>query len=404
MRAKEFIMEAAWDGMVNRLFRTYPQQHTVIDTYVNWARTALKRQDRIVWFLRQLESQQLQAGQSINTLVNRLQHFMGIEYNPIQTLQFARQEPQELLAELGRMEEQYQARQNKERPVNMQAGDHVLQDFGQGIQWVFVDRAYCADEGRSGRHCGNVDGQHNPDQRILSLRAHGHVECTFILHPDGSLGEMKARGNTKPREQLHPYILWLLQQPFVRSIEGGGYRPSANFDLRDMGPEFIEQLRAARPDFANWSEVARSRERAQMRQGISIDDENIDNIKAIVTAIMPMVRADLDQLVRDSVDDADLVPQALADLDESIDYQAHARVLIDEWHDEGVQQGYYEEGDLDITNIPMGLAYVIGEWNDVNQTIQPELVFDQVKVTYDAQGNTWTVQYGDQSAQGTLRA
>lgn len=394
MRAKEFIIEAAWDGMIDRMMRQYPDKVEAIKSYTTWAKQALKKQDRIVWFLKQFESDTLRRGESLNTLVNRLQHFMGIEYQPIQNLQWRGQTPQILLAQLAGLEAEYKQKQTVAQPVAMQEGDRVIKDWGNGMQWIFTNRAYCPDEGRSGKHCGNVVGRRQTDQRILSLRNRGHVELTFILHPDGSLGEMKARGNTKPKPNLHPYILWLLEQPFIKDIHGGGYAPGRNFHLKDFGPEFIDRLQAARPDFADWDDVAQARAKQQALGAGSFDDASDATVDAIINAIMSMVTPDLEKLVSDTD------PDRLDDLEEGIDYRANAESLRLEWADGGVDAGYYEEGSLTLGDIPRGLAYVIGLWNDLTGVVFLEEVLDLVKVTYDQ--NTWRVTYKGQSATGAI--
>jgi hypothetical protein len=123
----------------------------------------------------------------------------------------------------------------------------VLFDFGGGIQWWFVDRGYCSDEGRSGKHCGNVVGQYKPDQRLLSLRKDGHVLLTFVLEPGGTLGEMKARGNQKPSEKYHPYIIKLLMWDRVTGITGEGYLPDANFSMFDLSEKNLAYIDANKP-------------------------------------------------------------------------------------------------------------------------------------------------------------
>lgn len=277
MRAIEFIMEAAWDGMIDRLVRQYPEKSDWTRTIASWARETLKKQDRIVWFLKQLEKSYQANDDSTNTLSRQLDHFMSIQYQPIQDYQFGNQSPQQVLTGLRALEDKYQETARKADAVRLQPGDRVIKDWGNGMQWIYTDRAYCPDEGRSGAHCGNVVGKTQTDQRIISLRHKGQVEVTFILHADGKLGEMKGRHNTKPKASLHPYILWLLEQPFIRGIQGGGYAPGSNFSIRDLSSEQLAKLKQARPDLDVDSDL--------YKQAQAINEQNVSIVDEILKAI-----------------------------------------------------------------------------------------------------------------------
>jgi hypothetical protein len=104
-------------------------------------------------------------------------------------------------------------------------------------------------------HCGNVPSQ-RPGDRILSLRRkvrRGDVErwypvATFIVDANGELGEMKGRGNDKPGQKYHPYIVELLRHHMIRGVKGGGYMPENNFSMSDLDPQTREQLIAEKPE------------------------------------------------------------------------------------------------------------------------------------------------------------
>ena len=166
----------------------------------------MKKDERIVWFLRIVQailSNDTSAGSallgsymfsSFEKLLTDVSHFFGFQDHAIENFQFQRKPVSEVLASLSKLEDDWKKKQNLAKPVVAQTGDKVIFDFKDGYQWWLLDRAYCPEEGRSGQHCGNVTGQHKTDQRILSLRNNGHVVLTFILEPDGNLGEMKANG------------------------------------------------------------------------------------------------------------------------------------------------------------------------------------------------------------------
>jgi len=263
----EVIKEASYDGMVNSLRQNYPDQVNFIDDQLKWAKTILKKDERVVWWLR-LVTSFLKTGEiplnatenspEIGELRASIEHFFGYPVPAIQNYQFAKKFPEQVLNDLTQTLNQWEQEQSqkniKAQPVYPQKGDYKLIDFGNGTAWWFVNRAYCPDEGRSGRHCGNVTGQNKRDQRILSFRVGGdethagHVKLTFILEPDGKLGEMKAYHNQKPAEKLHPYIMALLMNPIVKGIQGGGYLEENNFSVFDLSEKDIATIQQKKPE------------------------------------------------------------------------------------------------------------------------------------------------------------
>ena len=244
MRFREILAEAVYDNVAVALKRAFPHRVSMIDDELTWAKSALERPDRINWYMlivknyfnntldRVLGNYRFT---NLDQLHNDLTHFYGYNVPAIERYVYNQQSIGDVLSALDRELKKYQeAERNRPRPVTPRTGDHVLFDFGSGIQWWFVDRGYCPDEGRSGQHCGNVVGQHKKDQRMLSLRKDGNVLLTFVLEPDGTLGEMKARGNQKPVARYHPYIAKLLMWDRITGITGQGYMPDANFSMFDL--------------------------------------------------------------------------------------------------------------------------------------------------------------------------
>lgn len=254
MRAREFIFEAAYDGMITAAKNKYSDQPELqivnqeIDAEVIWAKNNLKKSDRITWYLRiyfaylddsvsgkDVKLPPLLGGYQLNDwneFKNQLLHYFGYPSPKIQNFQFVKQPVNIVFDEFRQFEQEYLSQTG--HPVNPKTGDRVLIPFADGSAWWWVDRAYCSDEGRSGQHCGNVVGKHKTDQRILSYRIKNQVQLTFILEPDGSLGEMKAKGNRKPDSKLHPVIMPLLLSDTVKGISGMGYLPEMNFSIFDL--------------------------------------------------------------------------------------------------------------------------------------------------------------------------
>ena len=263
----DLITEASYDSMITALKAAYPDLADYITEQVRWAKAALKRDDRITWYLRIIKAYIVlyQTGKDtltpllgfpadtfgdaeIENLQTLVTHYFGFNIPEVEQYRFAKQTVDQLIDDLTDIYDVWEARQDiNDDQVPMQAGDYELIKFPDGSAWIFVDRAYCEREGKSGKHCGNVTGQHRPDQRILSYRVDGRVLMTFILEEDGFLGEMKAKGNQKPAEKLHPYIVDLLLTPIVKGIRGGGYAPERNFSIFDLNDQLYNKVKQAKP-------------------------------------------------------------------------------------------------------------------------------------------------------------
>lgn len=261
MRAREFIFEAAYDSMVASMKQKFPDQAAIIDQWVKWSKVTLKKADRVTWFLKVLRANLTQTlgpkelgtyqFTDMQKLANDIGHFYGIEYPPIHDYIYKDQTVSQIISDLRQLESKWQSAQTKTKGVPVGAGDYKLFEFGDGTAWWWVDRAYCPEEGRSGGHCGNVVGQQKTDQRILSLRnKQNQVICTFILEPDGTLGEMKAVNNLKPSEKYHPHILKLLLWDRIKGIASTKYQynPGANFNVFDLNEQQLLYLDQVKPD------------------------------------------------------------------------------------------------------------------------------------------------------------
>ncbi len=157
-------------------------------------------------------------------------------------------EPIVLHEKLQEAEEEWEQKQEQE--LEPEPDDQIIIDYGK-YAWVKLDREYCDAEGKAMGHCGNT-GTPQEGDRILSFRTkvsdtRQKPHLTFILDKDGYLGEMKGRGNDKPSEKYHPYIIDLLQKDFVKGIKGGGYLPENNFSLSDLDEEQRKALIEQKP-------------------------------------------------------------------------------------------------------------------------------------------------------------
>lgn len=304
MRARDLLLEneATYMAMFNPFLA--PMKGAMRSLWTNrWkdevkkARLALKRQDRIVWYLRwvrldiaarqvmdhdmghghkehvelfkELVEQWATAlgfpnGTQAHSAYTRrlegnmveLKHFAQHPAEPIQSIVWGKQKPNDLLDKLHKIEEEWRKGQDE-------LIDHHQVDVANGIgvptvfiqinkEWAWYDlgQHFCPREAEAMGHCGNEGG--NAQERIISLRRHvrGSLyrpSLTFILDVEGQLGEMKGRGNEKPAERYHEAIKTLLMDKRIHGITGGGYLPENNFEITDLPREDMMELLDKKP-------------------------------------------------------------------------------------------------------------------------------------------------------------
>lgn len=267
-----------------------------VNTEVKWAKTALIKNNRIVWYLRWFRlSQAIKlrswvnepekvdlvnkyinsllaeaakggAGQiDINSvpkfgaspqLHNWLQHIFSLPVPAIQSYPLD-WKPIELVSDdLRKIEAAWSEQTTRQIPVSADDGVHIALDCGNGYKWVALNKHYCRKEADAMGHCGNQYG--HPGDRIFSLRkvikksgkTYWEPFLTFIVDKDGMLGESKGRGNEKPADRYHDCIMQFLMSNLVKGIKGGGYDPANNFSTDDLTEEQQDTLFAAKPMMA----------------------------------------------------------------------------------------------------------------------------------------------------------
>lgn len=247
----EILLEAVYDNMVTKLKNDYPNKITEIDYNIKQAKDILKKSDRIVWYIKVLRAY---LSNNINS-VNGDYNFKDMEsfnndlfgyykhYNlaNIENTQFNNQSISELFGIFENYITEY--KKSPKAPVPVQHGDYELIKCNDGNSWWFINRSFCEEEGRSGQHCGNVNGKKDTTQRIISLRTPKHnVILTFILLKNEYLGEMKAKANQKPDVKYHPNIMQLLLNPMIKGIRASGHERDMNFSIFDLSEQNINAL------------------------------------------------------------------------------------------------------------------------------------------------------------------
>jgi len=295
----QIVQEAQnYEGMFNDILKLNadPRLRQQITQDIDWARKILRKNDRIVWFLRwvkvwlistatgsgvaaaaspgalQRDALRREAMQQQNrrlgttyaqgdligspALKQQLEHFLSLPIPEIQNYVFKAESPRQLFDLFTQYEAAWRQQMEEEKSlISPEDGDEILLSFQDGFAWWLLPRGGCPVEAEAMGHCGNVPSE-RPGDRILSLRRkvqrgdilRWYPVATFILDADGQLGEMKGRGNDKPAPKYHPYIVELLRHHIITGLKGGGYMPENNFAMSDLDPETREQMIAQKPE------------------------------------------------------------------------------------------------------------------------------------------------------------
>lgn len=290
----------------------------------NWIRTArqkLKKNDRIIWFLRNVrlwyvnvirEYDRSQEGREFvekeikrynkktketrlsfhnleeytmppSTIMSQLEHFLDRGIHAIDTHVFGWELPYQLFTEFDDIEEEW--KKLRRRFIEDNDEEEFL-DVGDGFVWFDLERPYCKQEGDAMGHCGNVSG--GPGETILSLRQKQKISgetwwkpvATFILHKNsGNLGQMKGYGNDKPSPKYHKYIVPLLLDRRIHGIQRGEYLPENDFSIDDLSPELQKKVLDKKPELAD---VSMNEEEFESRVEQYINDEEDNYIQSEV--------------------------------------------------------------------------------------------------------------------------
>lgn len=269
-----------------------------VNDNITWAMTHLKKQDKVIWYLRLVkisilarmaqtateeEPKQLftalaekaanQLAKKMGTspmqvisaaedatsrrFIRQMEHFMSLGLPAIDAYVFNMQSPGEIIQDWTPIEDAWKEKASSLLDMDDEDSEVVIQ-YPDGSAWVNINRGYCSQEAEAMGHCGNA-GARDSDT-ILSYRTPEKTEkgdmwkphLTFILDTNtGLLGETKGRGNDKPSPKYHDKIVDLLKLPIIKGIRGGGYMPENNFMLSDLPQETQEELVEQKPGLAS---------------------------------------------------------------------------------------------------------------------------------------------------------
>jgi len=187
-------------------------------------------------------------------LVTEFEHYFSQGIHSIDRMVFHNQSLYTIIQELDTLEKEYRDRFSRYIEHDEDDTEVIAWYDKKTKAWVRLDRASCSDEADAMGHCGNSPRSHT-DDNILSFRTlhvaggqkYWEPHLTFILKSDGYITEMKGRGNEKPAERYHPYIIDLLKKDIIHGIQGGGYMPENNFSLNDLDYNDKKKLLDAKP-------------------------------------------------------------------------------------------------------------------------------------------------------------
>jgi hypothetical protein len=276
---------------------------------LDWAMTVLKREDRVVWYLRfykyntlmklaTMPVQEVARQKEIIDFINKefdrakaalrkatgaddsqlwevrgaphqtfhtqMEHFLSMGIPQINQITWGSQMPNDLLQEFRKIESEWISRRSS--VVNAENPEEIttVLEFPDGSAWFNLNKSSCSVEGSAMGHCGNTASSRSYET-VLSYRepvdengkkrdpkttpgTHWRPRLTFVLHKGtGMLGEMKGRSNNKPKDELHPVIIALLKTDMIKGIAGGGYKPENNFEMSDLDPEVAAALIKEKP-------------------------------------------------------------------------------------------------------------------------------------------------------------
>ena len=195
MISDDIIYEAQnYEAMFNDILKidTDPRLRQEITRDVNWARKTLRKNDRIIWFLRwskiwcQLSGGIWAGGRAITSLSGALQqynqrfqiryfagdlrsppvlktqleHFLGLPVPEIQNYVFRTESPRQLFELFTNYEAVWRQRIEEEKSlITPEPEDEILISFADGYAWCLLPRGGCRVEAEAMGHCGNVPSQ-----------------------------------------------------------------------------------------------------------------------------------------------------------------------------------------------------------------------------------------------------
>lgn len=184
-RLNQFLVEAGRKHRYMEMFKPLlpeegntkkPERKNNIERRIAWATNNLKREDRVIWYLRKfrdyMKARDLGAGphaddipevkewQEINDLEEDFQHYISnAEVNDLTSVLKYVFPPNEsattIIKELKKLET-HDLEKSTERTLDPDPEQKPLIKFADGWTWYLIDAETCEKEGKAMKHCGNT--------------------------------------------------------------------------------------------------------------------------------------------------------------------------------------------------------------------------------------------------------
>lgn len=187
-----------------------------------------------------------------HSLLATLEQLLSLPIPEIQSHIFRFDDPERILATFHKFEQRWQ---HDQKDSFEDPSSTPILKFANGLAWFNLGRSHCPLEAKAMGHSGNKPREMT-DDTILSLREIYRDDgrtmvkpvLTFVLDKNGMLGAMKGRFNQRPDSQYYNEIVALLRLPLVHGIKGGGSDPETNFRLSDLDDDVRDSLLSEKPE------------------------------------------------------------------------------------------------------------------------------------------------------------
>ena len=209
---------------------------------IDWAMRTLKKQDKVIWYLRLVKAEQLReldlsaqhvAQETVNMspddsgtsspqtifyfkaskaykkalgqlagkmgastedaaqaaidatnprFKRKVEHFMSLGIAGIEEYVFSNQTPRQILSDWTPIEDVWKSKRKAHIPIDREGVDTLI-EYPDGSEWVNLNKAYCDAEGNAMGHCGN-GGSLSDDDTILSYRTIEEVDGEKMWKPN----------------------------------------------------------------------------------------------------------------------------------------------------------------------------------------------------------------------------
>lgn len=254
-----------------------------VTSHINWAKTVLQKDDKIIWYLRIYRFLVLKentptydksmkmvdrwesvasaffdccSSLTLNEKCTTLEHYMALELDGIEGYVFGDKSMTVVFDALEAVEAKWKVKQERK--------SRSLEEYGTPFMtvgnytWFNLERSGCHLEGGVMAHCGNNSGKRG--DVVYSLREKADEPGSWIPHVTlilkvqeskwdaaGATTEIKGRFNAKPDVEFHDALIAFILSDRVIEMHDGGYLAQNNFKLADLSVEKQIELKKVKP-------------------------------------------------------------------------------------------------------------------------------------------------------------